>query len=339
MPDSCYTIGLLVEGLDLDDDHQLDALFTKIPESVPSRVNGVTTVTATLTADSAMTAALLLARRLEQVSKVSAVAVDQDMVAIPDIAQRVGRTRESVRQLVDGKRGPGNFPAPVGTVGDGIRIWPWAAVAHWFNSALHQDLGDQGILPRDASIVDVALRSGSPTPPTRRLPADSTPLANSLFHASSPSTAQAPQTFVSQTRERLAAAQAGKVLSAIMQSDEPITTSQLQNTLGMPEQLLATAINLLLQRHYLISATRGGIIRLRLDDRRYSALGIKILPGRLFGVVTNLRGALLHSEHRLVSDHSASGVVSAITALVQDLRAVHSSDRARVPLGIGIELV
>jgi hypothetical protein len=52
--------------------------------------------------------------------------------------------RESVRLLVDGKRGPGRFPPPVGVVGDGARVWPWSVVPEWFNKVLGVDLGENG---------------------------------------------------------------------------------------------------------------------------------------------------------------------------------------------------
>ena len=33
--------------------------------------------------------------------------------------------------VADGKRGPGNFPAPRGVVGDAVRVWRWADVDAW----------------------------------------------------------------------------------------------------------------------------------------------------------------------------------------------------------------
>ena len=83
--------------------------------------------------------------------------LDQDLVSIPDIAGRVDRTRESVRLLVDGKRGPGSFPSPVGTVGDGIRIWPWAVVVEWFAEALGEEVDDPGVPPGVAAVIDASL--------------------------------------------------------------------------------------------------------------------------------------------------------------------------------------
>lgn len=82
--------------------------------------------------------------------------VDQDLVSVSDIARRVGRTRESVRLLVDGKRGPGRFPPPIGGVGDEIRVWPWSVVLEWSNKVLGVDLGENGVPPLTAAVLDVS---------------------------------------------------------------------------------------------------------------------------------------------------------------------------------------
>lgn len=56
-----------------------------------------------------------------------------DLVTIADIARRMGRTNESIRLLIRGERGPGDFPAPATRVGSGrSRIWRWADVVEWF---------------------------------------------------------------------------------------------------------------------------------------------------------------------------------------------------------------
>ncbi|MGA3220011.1 MAG: hypothetical protein ABSE77_13190 [Acidimicrobiales bacterium] len=81
--------------------------------------------------------------------------VDQDLVSVSDIARRVGRTRESVRLLVDGKRGPGRFPPPIGVVGDGTRVWPWSVVLEWSDKVLGVDLGENAVPPLTAAVRDV----------------------------------------------------------------------------------------------------------------------------------------------------------------------------------------
>lgn len=57
---------------------------------------------------------------------------DEDWLTATEIAERVGRTRQSIGQLVRGERGPGGFPAPVARQGSTNPLWNWADVAGWF---------------------------------------------------------------------------------------------------------------------------------------------------------------------------------------------------------------
>ena len=71
------------------------------------------------------------------------LAVEDELVSMSDIAERVGRSRQSVSMLVSGQRGAGNFPAPVA---GNVRspLWHWADVAAWFES--HEG---QEVVPED----------------------------------------------------------------------------------------------------------------------------------------------------------------------------------------------
>ncbi|MGQ0805943.1 MAG: helix-turn-helix transcriptional regulator [Actinomycetota bacterium] len=55
-----------------------------------------------------------------------------DLLTAAEIAERTGRTRESVRLLVSGERGPGNFPPPISRLRTRNRLWRWSEVAAWF---------------------------------------------------------------------------------------------------------------------------------------------------------------------------------------------------------------
>lgn len=59
------------------------------------------------------------------------LAVEDELVSISDIAERAGRSRQSVSMLASGQRGPGNFPRPAA---GNVRspLWHWADVAAWF---------------------------------------------------------------------------------------------------------------------------------------------------------------------------------------------------------------
>ncbi|MGA2796264.1 MAG: hypothetical protein ABSE63_01665 [Thermoguttaceae bacterium] len=55
-----------------------------------------------------------------------------DLVNASEIARRVNRSRESVRQLVTGVRGPGGFPPPMSSVTKSSPLWRWTEVVKWF---------------------------------------------------------------------------------------------------------------------------------------------------------------------------------------------------------------
>ena len=63
-----------------------------------------------------------------------------------DVAERTGRTRESIRLLTTGERGPGGFPAPATHFRVRQRMWRWQEVAGWFAGELGEPqlVGDPG---------------------------------------------------------------------------------------------------------------------------------------------------------------------------------------------------
>lgn len=71
---------------------------------------------------------------IEQVEKAGfeVLRVEPDeLVSAADIAERTGRTRQSISALINGTRGPGGWPRPVA---GNVRspLWRWADVATWF---------------------------------------------------------------------------------------------------------------------------------------------------------------------------------------------------------------
>lgn len=74
---------------------------------------------------------------VESVPHVDVVRVEpDDLVTASEIARRTGRSRESVRQLAGGLRGPGAFPPPLHNVCGTSPLWRWADVAEWFGTTL-----------------------------------------------------------------------------------------------------------------------------------------------------------------------------------------------------------
>lgn len=65
-----------------------------------------------------------------------------ELVNAAAIAARTGRTRESVRLLIEHRRGPGHFPPPICWLNSRTRLWHWSDVARWFEAALGEHAAD-----------------------------------------------------------------------------------------------------------------------------------------------------------------------------------------------------
>lgn len=82
--------------------------------------------------------------------RVARVELDELLTAT-EIAQRTGRSRQSIQQLIAQERGPGDFPEPADWI-HGARLWPWPMVAQWFRQALgRKDLPVRS--PEEAAFV------------------------------------------------------------------------------------------------------------------------------------------------------------------------------------------
>lgn len=68
----------------------------------------------------------------------------EDLVTASGIAARTSRSRESIRLLIEGKRGPGGFPAPVMWLERHTRLWKWAEVSTWLSSAIGYEASSDG---------------------------------------------------------------------------------------------------------------------------------------------------------------------------------------------------
>jgi hypothetical protein len=55
-----------------------------------------------------------------------------DLINAAEIARRTNRSRESIRQLAAGERGPGGFPLPIASVTGTSPLWRWSDVVQWF---------------------------------------------------------------------------------------------------------------------------------------------------------------------------------------------------------------
>ena len=132
MPTHHFT--LIVDGADLQDESVIDRLFEAgCDDALVGSADGVQFIDFDRDAASLDVAVLSAVADVEQVNGVQVVRLaGAGLVSVADIAARIGRTRESVRLLVSGARGPGSFPAPVTDPRARYRLWRWADVDRWF---------------------------------------------------------------------------------------------------------------------------------------------------------------------------------------------------------------
>ncbi len=136
-----YEFTLLVMGVDLQTDDALNALAEAgCDDATVGSSGGFQHLDFDRDADSYLEAVLGAVNDVEAaVPGVRVVRILPDeYVALVEIAERTGRTRESVRLLSIGERGPGNFPPPAARSDERNKLWRWSDVALWFASDLQE---------------------------------------------------------------------------------------------------------------------------------------------------------------------------------------------------------
>lgn len=135
---SVFTFTVIVEGPDLQSDETVDALFEAgCDDALIGIAEGLQYLDFDREAASLEEAVLSAVAAIESVDGLAVVRLaDAGLVSMADIAERTGRTRESVRLLVVGERGPGEFPPPVTDPRNRYRLWRTAEVAHWMRTHL-----------------------------------------------------------------------------------------------------------------------------------------------------------------------------------------------------------
>ena len=133
---------LIVDGPDLQDDALIDAVFEAgCDDAAVGRVDGIQYVDFDREAASLDQAIISAVADLERINGVAVVRIaDAGFVSMADIAARIGRTREGIRLLITGARGPGGFPPPVTDPRSRYRLWRWSDVARWLTKHLGEEL-------------------------------------------------------------------------------------------------------------------------------------------------------------------------------------------------------
>ena len=94
-----------------------------------------------------------------------------DLVSAASIAHRLGRSRESISQLIKGERGPADFPRPALHVAGKRPFWRWSEVARWFEEYQGKPPAEDGSSEFTAALnalLDLRTVSGRLNPSARQ---------------------------------------------------------------------------------------------------------------------------------------------------------------------------
>ncbi|MCL2455750.1 MAG: hypothetical protein FWD18_10710 [Micrococcales bacterium] len=112
-------------------DDELDLLYEAgFDDSMPTTGGGRGLIQVAREADTLAEAIVSVVADAERAGFRVVAIEDEDLVSLRTVAERVGRSYESVRKLATGQRGPGGFPPPA--AGDGWSLVSWTAAAAWF---------------------------------------------------------------------------------------------------------------------------------------------------------------------------------------------------------------
>ena len=73
-----------------------------------------------------------------------------DLVTSAEISRQAQRSRQSVAQIIKGKRGKGGFPIPLAGVTGKTSVWSWAEVSNWL---LKMEKIDNSFLVKKAEVI------------------------------------------------------------------------------------------------------------------------------------------------------------------------------------------
>jgi hypothetical protein len=147
-----FQFTLIVEGPDLQDEDRVEALYVAgCDDATIGRVGTTQYLDFDREAETLADAVFEATKTIETAvpgARVVHVEPD-DLVTMAEIAERTGRTRESVRLLINGERGPGRFPAAVTHFKARNRMWQWQDVAEWFVDELGEPSPDADVTPSE----------------------------------------------------------------------------------------------------------------------------------------------------------------------------------------------
>lgn len=131
-----FQITLSYENVDVEDLDQLELIAAEAPDAHINAVDGHHRIFAVMSAACATDAVEELVDAIHRADKsATPIRAEFELLAIADIAAKVGLNREAVRLWTIGKRGPGGFPTPLDVVGDRMKVWAASDVHDWLVAA------------------------------------------------------------------------------------------------------------------------------------------------------------------------------------------------------------
>ncbi|WP_432047089.1 helix-turn-helix transcriptional regulator [Streptomyces asiaticus] len=166
-----YMFTLEIENFDIRDEMTVARFYEDVAEAYLSARDGLVDATYVIEADEddPCDAVLDAANHLRSlIPEVHVNRVALDLVNVSDIANRLDKSRATVRSWVKGTRGPANFPRPLATLGGGLQVWPWPEVNEWLRLH-HPEIADdeRGLPMALIERINYALSSkkvGAPSP-------------------------------------------------------------------------------------------------------------------------------------------------------------------------------
>ena len=145
-----FTVTLRLAASELSD-AQVARLYDALPESTAATRDGRVLVEVDREAAGFADAVVGAILDVESALGVPVAEVQpEELVFASEIAQRTGRTKEGISLLVEGRRGPGGFPAPARVAGR-HKLWSWQDVLAWF--AVYER--DEKIDRHDAAVAAI----------------------------------------------------------------------------------------------------------------------------------------------------------------------------------------
>ena len=151
-----YEFTLIIEG-NLDDEAVIVSLFEAGCDDATFGIsNGVGVADFAREAESAVAAINTAVRDVMSVIGLRVRRIEpDDLVTIPEIAERLQRTPESIRLLANGERGGGRFPLPVSHIASRHRLWRWSDVARWAGTISEEDLRTADVIAAFNALLEL----------------------------------------------------------------------------------------------------------------------------------------------------------------------------------------